>query len=63
VDTVFWWRNTRKKATWKTRRRWEENIEMYLQEVVLGYMDWIVVAKDGDRWRAVLKAVLNIWME
>jgi hypothetical protein len=45
---VFWWEIRRKKATWKTRRRWEENIEMYLQEVGLGGMNWIVLAKDRD---------------
>jgi len=39
---------------------WEDNIEMDLQEVGCGGMDWIELAKDGDRWRAFVNAVMNL---
>ena len=44
----------------RPRRRWEDNIKMYLQEVGCGGMDWIKLAQDRDRWRAVLNAVMNL---
>jgi hypothetical protein len=46
----------------RPRRRWEENIKMDLQEVVCGDMDWIELAQDRDRWRALVNAVMNLWV-
>jgi hypothetical protein len=43
----------------RSRRRWEDNIKMGLQEVGWG-MDWIELAQDRDRWRAVVNAVMNL---
>jgi hypothetical protein len=43
----------------KPRRRWEDNIKMDLQEVRWG-MDWIELAQDRDRWRALVSAVMNL---
>jgi hypothetical protein len=43
----------------RPRRRWEDNIKMDLQEVGWG-MDWIDLALDRDRWRAVVNAVMNL---
>jgi DNA relaxase NicK len=43
-----------------SRRRWEDNIKMDLQEVGCGGMDWIDMAQDRDRWRAVVNAVMNL---
>jgi len=43
----------------RPRRRWEDNIEVDLQEVGYGGMDWIELAQDRDRWRALLNAVMN----
>ena len=40
--------------------RWEDNIKMDLQEVGCGGMDWIELAQDMDRWRALVKAVMNL---
>ena len=44
----------------RPRRRWEDNIRMDLQEVECGYMDWIGLAQDRDRWRTLVSAVMNI---
>ena len=48
-----------KRPLGRPRRRWEDNIRMDLQEVGLGYEDWIGLAQDRDRWRALLSAVRN----
>jgi hypothetical protein len=42
------------------RRRWEDSIKMDLQDVGCGGMDWIELAEDRDRWRALVNAVMNL---
>jgi hypothetical protein len=42
------------------RPRWEDNIKMDLQEVGCESRDWIDVAQGRDKWRAVVKAVMNV---
>ena len=49
-----------KRQLGRPRRRWEDNIRMDLQEVGLGYEDWIGLAQDSDRWRALVSAVRNL---
>ena len=43
----------------RPRRRWVD-IRMDLQEVGCGYMDWIGLAQDWDRWRTLVSAVMNL---
>jgi hypothetical protein len=44
----------------RSRRRWEDNIRMDLQEVGWGCEDWIGFAQDRDRWRALVSVVMNL---
>jgi hypothetical protein len=44
----------------RPRRRWEDNIMMDLQKVGGEFMDWINLAQDRDRWRALLNAGMNL---
>ena len=56
-----WWGNQREGDHWgDPRRRWVDNIRMDLQEVGCGYMDWIGLAQERDRWRTLVSAVMNL---
>jgi hypothetical protein len=44
----------------RPRRRWLDNIRMDLVEVGWGDVDWIGLAQDRDKWRALVNAVLNL---
>jgi len=44
----------------RPRSRWADNIMMDLEEVGCGYMDWIGMAQDRDRWRTLVSAVMNL---
>jgi len=44
----------------RPRRRWVDNIRKDLQEVGCGYIDWIGLAQDRDRWRTLVSAVMNL---
>ena len=49
-----------KRTLRKPRRRWENNIKMDLQDVGCGFMDWIELTQDRDRWRALVNALMNL---
>jgi hypothetical protein len=50
----------RKRSLRRLRRRWDDNIKIYLQEVRCGGMGWIELAEDRDCWRALVNAVMNL---
>jgi hypothetical protein len=49
-----------KRPLGRPRRRWEDGVRMGLREIDLGGVDWIRLAQDRDRWRAVVTAVMNL---
>jgi len=49
-----------KRPLGRPRHRWEENIKLDLQEVGCRGMNWIELAQDRDRWRALVNAVMNL---
>jgi hypothetical protein len=64
-----WWRGVYRGVVGKPegkrplempRHRWEDNIKMDLQEVLLGSMDWIDLAKVMGRWRELVNAVMKL---
>ena len=58
--TGFWWGNLRERDHLGPRHRWEDNIKMDLQEVGCGGLDWIELAEDRDRWRALVNGVMDL---
>ena len=49
-----------KRPLGRPRHRWEDNIKMNLKEVGCGGMDWIDLAQNKNRWRALVNAVINL---
>ena len=49
-----------KRPLGRPRRRWEDNIKKDLQEVEGGFGDWMELAEDRDRWRALVSTVMNL---
>jgi hypothetical protein len=44
----------------RPRRRWEDGIRVDLREIDRGSVDWIQLAQDRDRWRALVNTVMNL---
>jgi len=56
-----WWGNRRERwPLGRPRRRWVDNIRTDLHEMGCGYMDWVGLAQDRDRWRTLVSAVMNL---
>jgi hypothetical protein len=49
-----------KRPLGRPRRKWKNNIEIHLREIGCGDMDWIDLAQDRDRWRALVNTVMNL---
>jgi hypothetical protein len=50
----------RKKPLGRPRRRWMNNIKMDLLEIALSVVDWIGLARDRYRWRALVNSVMKL---
>jgi hypothetical protein len=44
----------------RPKRRWEDNIKTDLTEIGFGYVHWINLAQDRDRWRALVNTIMNL---
>jgi hypothetical protein len=51
-----------KRPLGRPRCRWVDNIRIDLGEVGWGDVDWIGLAQDMNRWRALVNSVLNLWV-
>ena len=60
VHRVLVGRPEGKRPLGRPRRRWGDNIKMDLQEVNGGWEDWMELAQDRDRWRALASTVMNL---
>ena len=60
VYRVFLGKLEGKTPLGRPRRRWVNNIRMDIQEVGCGYMDWIGLTQDRDRWRTLVSAIMNL---
>jgi hypothetical protein len=49
-----------KRPLGRPRRRWEDGIRMDLREIGWGSVDWVQLAQDRDRWRALVNKVINL---
>ena len=59
VHRVLVGKSEGKRPLGKSRRRWEDNIKMDFQEVGGGCGDWMELAQDRDRWRALVSTVMS----
>jgi hypothetical protein len=60
VYRVLVGKHEEKRPLGRPRRRWDDNIKIYLQEVGCGDIDWLDLAEDRERWRALVNAVMNL---
>jgi hypothetical protein len=57
----YWWETQKgKRPLLRPRRRLVDNIKMDLREIGWDGVDWIDLAQDRDRWRAIVKTVMNL---
>ena len=60
VHRVLVGKHEGKRPLGRPRRRWEDNIKMDLQEVGEGCEDWMELAQDREKWRALVSTVMNL---
>jgi hypothetical protein len=51
-----------KRPLRRSRRRWVDGIRIDLREIGWGSVDWIRLAQDRDRWRALVNTMMNLWV-
>jgi hypothetical protein len=51
-----------KRPLGRPRRKRTDNIKMDVVEIGWGGVDWIGLAQDRDKWRALVNAVMNLWV-
>jgi hypothetical protein len=51
-----------KRPLGRPRRRWEDGIRMDLREIGWESVEWILLAQDRDRWRALVNTAMNLWV-
>jgi hypothetical protein len=52
----------RRRPLGRPRCRWMDNIKVDLLEIGLGVVDWLGLAQDRYRWRALVNSVMNLWV-
>jgi hypothetical protein len=60
MPRVLVWKPEGKRPLERPRRKWENNIKKDLREVGRGCVDWMELAQDWDRWRALVNTVRNL---
>jgi ribosome biogenesis protein Nip4 len=53
-------RSEARRPLGRPKRRWEDNIKIELREIGFGDVNWIHLAEDRDRWRALVNKVMNL---
>jgi hypothetical protein len=51
-----------KRPFGRLRCRWDDGIKIDLREIGCGGVEWIHLAQDWDCWRALVNAVMNLWV-
>ena len=62
VERFGWGKTERKRELVRTVRRCEDNVKIDLKEMRWESVDWIDLAQDTDRWRALVNAVMKLWV-
>jgi hypothetical protein len=61
--TKFWTENLEwKRPLRRPRRRWGDNIRVYLKQIRWKDVDWIHLTQDKDQWQALVSMVMNLWV-
>jgi hypothetical protein len=55
----YWWEIQKERLLGRPRCRWENN-KINLREIGCGGVDWIDLAQDRNKWRAVVNTVMNL---
>jgi hypothetical protein len=60
MNIGYWWGSQKeKRPLGRQRHRWVDNNKMDLREIGWSDMDWIILAEDGEKWRALVNMVMK----